>query len=95
MNLVANVGVIGDFDLRRPAHLATNESLRHSAENLGIQVNVDWAPTDSLTRASTARKLGRFDALWASSGSEAYRSTEGILEGIRYARVKDRPFIAT
>ncbi len=93
MIVTINIGVIGDFDPKYPSHLATNEALKHTAGKLGANVATVWIPTKSLARAGVARKLGRFDGLWASGGD--YRSEDGVLAGIKYAREHDRPFIGT
>ena len=38
--------------------------------------------------------LAGYDGLWASPGSP-YRSMCGMLAGIKYARVRNRPLVAT
>jgi CTP synthase (UTP-ammonia lyase) len=52
-----------------------------------------WLPTPSLL-APEPGKLESFDGLWASAGSP-YKSFEGMLKGIEFARVHDWPFLAT
>ena len=44
------IGIIGDLDLERPSHRATNEALRHCALALGLEINIQWLPTESLGR---------------------------------------------
>jgi len=86
------IGVIGDF---RPYayHHATNDALSLTAERLGVDLEYEWVPTDALA-ASGAALLEPFDGIWASPGSP-YRSMEGALEGIRFARESGRAFVAT
>jgi CTP synthase (UTP-ammonia lyase) len=93
MNLPLEVGVIGDFDPSSVPHVSTNAALDHAAAALGIPVTVSWAPTPSL-ESGQAPGLDRFDGLWCSPGSP-YRSMEGALAGIRFAREKGWPFFAT
>lgn len=86
------IGIIGDF---RPYayHHATNDALRLTAERLGVDLEYEWVPTDSLD-SNAAALLEPFDGVWASPGSP-YKSMEGALEGIRFARESGRAFVAT
>jgi len=86
------IGVIGDF---RPYvyHHATNDALTLTAGRLGVDLEYEWAPTDALA-GHAAALLERYDGIWASPGSP-YKSMEGALEGIRFARESGRPFVAT
>jgi CTP synthase (UTP-ammonia lyase) len=52
-----------------------------------------WLPTPSLLEPEPG-KLESFDGLWASAGSP-YKSFDGMLKGIEFARVHDWPFLAT
>ena len=92
MKTLLRIGIIGDFNLRFTHHQATDDSLRHSAESLAIEVQTTWIPTESLETG--IEPLYQFDGLWCSSGSP-YKSMEGALRGIRYARESGKPFVAT
>jgi CTP synthase (UTP-ammonia lyase) len=86
------IGIIGDF---RPYayHHATNDALRLTAERLGVDLAYEWVPTEALV-ADASSLLAPFDGVWASPGSP-YKSMEGALEGIRFARESGRAFVAT
>ena len=84
------VGVVGDFNAAFESHQATGESVRMAGRSLGVETTVGWLPT---TEVSEARLCG-YDAIWASPGSP-YRSFEGMLEAIRFAREQQRPFLGT
>jgi len=88
------VGIIGDFSSRYPSHLATNEALSHAAAVLAVTVDCFWLPTQSLDDEDSEIALKQFDALWCAPGSP-YRSMDGALRAIRFAREKDWPFTAT
>jgi len=92
MKAFVRVGIIGDFNPDFTHHKATDDSLRHSAESLGIEVLTTWIPTESLETGT--QQLEQFDGLWCSSGSP-YKSMEGALRGIRYAREGGKSFVAT
>jgi CTP synthase (UTP-ammonia lyase) len=87
------VGVIGDFQPTYDTHVMTNLSLRHSADSLGVGVDVEWLPTSTLDGDVNAR-VRRFDAFICAPGSP-YKSYEGALNGIKYARENDVPYIGT
>jgi CTP synthase (UTP-ammonia lyase) len=93
MSSTVKIGIIGDLDLERPSHRATNDALLHSAAALGLEVEITWLPTESL-EGDPDHVLEKFDGLWCSPGSP-YKSMEGALGAIRFARENDRPFIGT
>ena len=82
------IGILGDFNEVNPTHLATNYGLQHAAAALEIKVEASWLATDE------AHDLAIFDALFCSPGSP-YRSLEGALNGIRFARENNVPLIGT
>jgi CTP synthase (UTP-ammonia lyase) len=88
------IGILGDFNPEFRSHQATNDSLQHAARKLEIKVESEWIPTASLTGQGTDKILERFDGLWASAGSP-YKSFEGMLKGIEFARRRDWPFLGT
>jgi len=88
------IGILGDFNAEFPSHHATNASLQHAAKKLKLNVESEWLPTPSLTAADAEKKLESYDALWASPGSP-YKSLDGMLRGIEFARKRDWPFLAT
>lgn len=90
----ARIGIIGDFDPAKPSHPATDAALDRAERECGLALDVVWVPTAAVAAAGAAAMLDRFDGLWASPGTP-YRSIEGGLEGIRFARERGKPFVAT
>jgi len=88
------IGIIGDFNPEFRSHQATNDALQHAAHKLATKVESAWVPTPSLLEAGADAVLDSFDGLWASAGSP-YKSFDGMLRGIEFARVHDKPFLAT
>jgi CTP synthase (UTP-ammonia lyase) len=88
------VGIIGDLNPRLRYHLATNAALDHAARALAATVHTAWLPTESLDHADCAATLQRFDALWCAPASP-YKSMQGALRAIQFAREQDWPFIGT
>jgi CTP synthase (UTP-ammonia lyase) len=88
------IGILGDFNPDFRSHHAVNDSLQHAARKLGMTVESVWLPTPSLLEPSVAANLESFDGVWASPGSP-YKSFDGMLKGIEFARVHDWPFLGT
>ncbi|HVP45902.1 MAG TPA: hypothetical protein VMT32_04940 [Bryobacteraceae bacterium] len=88
------IGIVGDFNPDYRSHHATNAALQHAAKAVGCEVESAWVPTPTLEGPQVAEMLSGYDGLWASPGSP-YRSMRGMLAGIEFARVCDRPFVAT
>jgi CTP synthase (UTP-ammonia lyase) len=87
------VGVIGDYNPSFPPHAATGAALEHAAAGVGAQMEVRWLDTAQLEDVDSAT-LSEYDALWCAPGSP-YRSLDGALRAIRFARESDTPFIGT
>jgi CTP synthase (UTP-ammonia lyase) len=93
VNDAARIGILGDFNPEFRSHHATNDALQHAAAKLGVKVESEWISTPSLESSGT-KMLESFDGIWASPGSP-YKSMEGMLRGIQFAREHDWPFLGT
>ena len=94
MTDAVRIGILGDFNPEYRSHHATNDCLQHAAKKLKATVESEWIPTPSLLEPEAEERLTSFDGLWASPGSP-YKSFEGMLTGIEFARRRDWPFVAT
>ena len=94
MSNAVRIGILGDFNPEFRSHHATPDSLQHSARKLNLEVESQWIPTPSLTPGDGEKILESFDALWAAPGSP-YKSFDGMLKGIEFARRCDWPFLGT
>ena len=88
------IGVLGDFDPATPNLSALEQSIKHASEKLNLAAEVKWLATDSLLTPDLETKLEAFDGLWAGPGSP-YKSFDGMLRGIEFARRRDWPFVGT
>ena len=88
------IGVFGDYDPASPTLPAVEKSIQHAAAKLKIAVEATWLPTPALLDPELDRKLEAFDGLWAAPGSP-YKSFDGMLRGIEFARRRDWPFLGT
>src|SRR3954471_9040917 len=76
------VGTIGDYNPEYALHIATQDALRHAG------LEPEWLATE------IDHDYSGYDGLFCSPGSP-YKSLEGALAGIRYARENGTPFIGT
>jgi len=88
------IGILGDFNPEFRSHHATNEALQHAAAKLKLPVESAWISTPSVLEPEAQRMLESFDGIWAAPGSP-YKSFDGMLKGIEFARRRDWPFLGT
>jgi CTP synthase (UTP-ammonia lyase) len=86
------IGLIGDYDPTVIAHQAIPKSLQRAQDETGRRLEFVWVATDSIEDAD--RQLTDYHGLWCVPHSP-YRSMEGALAAIHFARVSGRPFIGT
>jgi CTP synthase (UTP-ammonia lyase) len=91
MAIRITIGLIGDRSEAVIAHHAIPPALAMAARELGIEVEHEWVPSEAVT---SVQRIAGFHGLWCVPGSP-YRSMEGALLAIRYAREQQRPFLGT
>jgi len=87
------IGLIGDYDEEVKAHVAIPKAIQLAANELGCEVEVDWIATPTLEQ-DYERKLAGYQAVWTVPASP-YASMQGALNGIRFARERQVPFLGT
>ena len=85
------IGLIGDFDATVTAHRAIPPAISLAGASTGVDATAEWLPTE---RIHGTDGLDGFHGLWCVPASP-YRSTEGALTAIRYARESRLPFLGT
>jgi CTP synthase (UTP-ammonia lyase) len=88
-----NIAIIGDYDGAYAPHLATEKAVLHAANLLAIEPKITWMDTLEL-KGAASKQLVPFDAIWCGPGSP-YKSMEGAMEVIQYARENNIPFLGT
>jgi CTP synthase (UTP-ammonia lyase) len=81
------IGIVGDFNAGNPTHRMTNAALAH----LGLAAR--WVPTDAVGERPEAT-LAEYAGLWIAPASP-YRSMDGALGAVRYARERGVPLVGT
>ncbi len=93
MSTDVRIALVGDFNTEYHSHRATNTALDHAAARLKMAVQYDWVPTSEAAE-QPEQLLSGYDGIWATPGSP-YRSMEGMLRAIEFARTRMWPFVAT
>jgi CTP synthase (UTP-ammonia lyase) len=91
MPLPLRIALVGDYDPAVIAHRAIPRAIDAAAAILESTVDPHWLPTNVIGHGEM---LDEFDAFWCVPGSP-YRSMDGALRAIRYARETGRPFLGT
>jgi CTP synthase (UTP-ammonia lyase) len=87
------VALIGDYDSSVIAHQAIPEALALSAAATSCSVSCEWLATDEISE-NPAQRLSSYQGIWCVPASP-YRSMEGALRAIQFARENQRPFLGT
>ncbi len=94
MKRTIRIGIVADYDPRNKYHVATEESVAHAAAALEIRADSVWLDTDTLDNTGAEARLSECDGIWCGTSSP-YRSMDGALRAIRFAREKGVPFVGT
>jgi len=82
------VGIVGDFDPRNETHRATSQALADA------WLRFEWVPTDEVLPARAATRLVAYAGLLIAPASP-YRSMDGALAAVRFARERGVPLVGT
>jgi CTP synthase (UTP-ammonia lyase) len=85
------IGLIGDRDVTVKAHQAIPRALELAERALTVPIIAEWIPTVQIRDRSRVEAL---DGIWTVPASP-YRSMDGALQAIRYAREHECPFLGT
>ncbi|THB72423.1 MAG: hypothetical protein D6B25_16820 [Desulfobulbaceae bacterium] len=86
------IGIVGDFDLTKISHLATDQCFGTFQEQYGQTIEKTWIPSTTLASSGT-EQLAQYHGIWGAPGG--YVSESGALSGIRYARKHGLPYLGT
>jgi CTP synthase (UTP-ammonia lyase) len=80
------IAIVGDYQTGNPTHETISSALRH----VDSHCDAVWIATGDVR----ARRLEEFAGIWCAPGSP-FRSLDGALAAIRFARETRVPFIGT
>ena len=82
----ARIAIVGDFNAANPTHQLTNAALEP------VDLDVTWLATDS--PGEWEERLPAYDGVFIAPASP-YRSMDGALAAVRYARERGVPLVGT
>jgi CTP synthase (UTP-ammonia lyase) len=82
------IGLLGEFNEQQKAHQAIQKALAAASEG---EMETTWISTDSVGKEDS---LSEFHGLWCVPGMP-YRSADGAISAIRFARTSRVPFLGT
>ena len=88
---MSRIALIGDHNDAIVAHRAIPIALRLAADTLRADVSWEWLHSRTLT---STLLLEGYDGFWCVPGSP-YENTHGVIDAIRFARTRARPFLGT
>ena len=94
MSDAVRIGILGDLDPASRGYKAINDALQHCATKLQNQARFRMDRYALRPRPDARKLLESFDGIWAAPGSP-YKSFDGMLKGIEFARRRDWPFLGT
>ena len=90
MSVSPTIALVGDYDPAVPAHVAIPRALAQAVAATGSRVAWRWLPTEQVA----ATDLAGFAGFWLVPASP-YRSMDGVLSVVRFARERGIPFLGT
>jgi CTP synthase (UTP-ammonia lyase) len=87
------IGLVGDFDSKVIAHQAINAFFALWNASNSPRIEPVWTATDTIIPGKES-VLGKFQSIWCVPASP-YKSTDGALWAIQYARTQCIPFLGT
>ena len=90
--MIIKIGLVGDYSPDVTAHVAIPKALKLAADEMNCEIEESWLPTETL--AQNLQRLFDFHGLWCVPASP-YKSMDGALSAIRFAREKGIPFLGT
>jgi CTP synthase (UTP-ammonia lyase) len=94
MKPAIRIGIVADYNPKNKYHVATEQSIAHAAEALGIEAQSIWVDTEKLDGNDAETRLAGFNGIWLGTSSP-YRSMAGALLAVRFARERGVPFVGT
>lgn len=87
------IAIIGEFYQNFLPHTSLNKSLDYLARSMNVLIEYKWIETTDLL-ANPKNILSSYHGIWSAPGSP-FKSLEGALNAIRYARENNIPHLGT
>lgn len=87
------IAIIGEFYENFKPHTALNESIEHVKKKHQIDIGIEWIDTLKAEKEGDSLFVN-YAGFWSAPGSP-FKSLDGALNAIKYARVNDKPHLGT
>lgn len=87
------LGIMGDFDASNGTHTATNDALDHAAKKMELPLRYEWVGTERIEPEFDS--ICRLYHGFLIAPGSPYKSMQGILKIIEYARLHKKPTLGT
>jgi CTP synthase (UTP-ammonia lyase) len=91
MHTPLHIALVGDYSETVTAHIAIPKALELTSNFLNVNLEPHWLATETIT---DEKILEPFTAIWCVPASP-YKSMQGALTAIRFARENQIPFLGT
>lgn len=86
-----NIALVGKYINLHDAYLSVIEALKHAGYANGVEINIKWISSGSVTDKTVEELLGDCDGILVPGGFGP-RGIEGKITAIQYARIHKIPF---
>ncbi|MCX7846034.1 MAG: CTP synthase [Dictyoglomaceae bacterium] len=87
-----NITILGKYTTLPDAYLSVVQALKHATRYLGVKLNLRWVESDKVNSNNIYEILSGTEGLLIPGGFGA-RGIEGMIEGIKWARRNNIPFL--
>lgn len=88
-----SIGIIGEYYSSFSPHTALNDALGHVRDMYEFEFNYEWIETERVAEEGE-KLLNTFAGIWSAPGSP-FKSLDGVLKAIHFARTKNVPHLGT
>lgn len=92
VNGTVKVALVGKYMQLQDSYLSVAESLRHGGYANGVNVEVGFIDSETITQENVKNRLGEYDGILVPGGFGS-RGIQGKLTAIQYARENKIPFL--
>ncbi|MBQ7870970.1 MAG: CTP synthase [Oscillospiraceae bacterium] len=85
------IGLVGKYVQLHDAYLSVAEALRHAGYDLGVEVEIRWIDSETLSPADDETALDGLDGILVPGGFGS-RGVEGMILAAKYARERWLPY---
>ena len=87
------IAIVGDFNPDYESHTKLNDSIEHVKNRFNLKLDYEWIDTIKAEKEADGL-LCQYSGIWSAPGSP-FKSLDGALKAIHYARINNVPHLGT